>query len=107
LASPKTAKYATTWKPESIGSLERNESRMKTVWFKGVEEKDKDERRTQVVTAANAFKVLTEILEDKIRTKEGERNTPKNYELPAYSEYQADVSGYIRALREVQSLLDI
>ena len=81
---------------------------MKTAWFKGARSlKEEQERRTQIVTASNAFKVLTEILEDKIRAKEGERNAPKNYELPAYSEYQADTSGYIRALREVQSLLDL
>lgn len=81
---------------------------MKTVWLKGVPDgKEKDIRRAEVNTARFAFKVLTEILEDKIRTKEGERNAPDCYKLPAYSEYQADASGYIRALREVQSIIDL
>jgi len=80
---------------------------MKTVWFRGVEEANKEERKTVVLSAANAFEVLTKILEDKIKTKEGERNTPERYNLPAYSEYQADCSGYIRALREVQSIVNL
>ena len=80
---------------------------MKTQWFKGVKEDAKTERRQIVISAAKAFEVLTEILEEKIRTKEGERNTTKCYELPAYSEYQADASGFIRALREVQSLINL
>jgi hypothetical protein len=81
---------------------------MKTIWLKDVKTEDQEkERRMWVVSAVNAFSILTGILEDKIRIKEGERNSPKNYELPAYSEYQADVSGYIRALREVQSLINL
>jgi len=80
---------------------------MKTVWFKGIKEDAKDERRQIVISAAKAFEVLTEILEEKIRTKEGERNAPARYELPAYSEYQADCSGFIRALREVQSIISL
>lgn len=80
---------------------------MKTVWYKDCTEEYKQERRAQVVSAANAFKVLTEILETKIRIKEGERNAPDRFELPAYPFYQADASGYIRALREVQSIIDL
>jgi hypothetical protein len=81
---------------------------MKTVWFKGArEDKEKQERRLQILSADNAFKILTGILEEKIQEKESERNLPKNYELPGYPYFQADTSGYIRALREVQSLVDL
>ena len=80
---------------------------MKTVWLKGVKPEHKDERRTQVITAENAFKVLTGILEDKIREKETERNSTDCYGLPSYPYYQADASGYIRAMREIQSIIDL
>lgn len=81
---------------------------MKTTWFKDTSKKeDKEARRQVVLSAEQAFKVLTEILDDKIRIKEGERNAPDRFELPAYPFYQADASGYIRALKEVQSLIDL
>ncbi len=81
---------------------------MKTIWFKDARGEEQEiERRGQLLSATKAFSILTGILEDKIRIKEGERNAPKNYELAAYSEYQADASGYIRALREVQSLINL
>lgn len=82
---------------------------MKTEWFKGVRDdpERKEERRLQLITAYNAFVILTGILEDKIRQKDSERNSDSRYELPSYPYYQADASGYIRALREVQSLINI
>lgn len=81
---------------------------MKTIWFKGARDgKEKEERRLQVISAENAFKILTEILSDKIKEKDVERNLPKCYELPGYPYYQADASGYIRALEEIQNLLNL
>jgi hypothetical protein len=81
---------------------------LKTVWFEGARQGDqREERKVQILSAAKAFEILTGMLETKIRDKETERNREKNWELPQYSEMQADTSGYIRALREVQSLIDI
>ena len=81
---------------------------MKTVWFKGSQTtRERDERRMQVLAGSKAFEILTGILADKIAEKESERNRPKNYELPSYACYQADISGYIRAIDEVRSIIDI
>lgn len=80
---------------------------MKTVWFKGVKEENKEERRIQVLSAQKAFEILTKILEDKIRERDGQRNDPKCYDSPAYVALQGDASGYIRALRETISIIDI
>ena len=81
---------------------------MKLIWFKGARDgKEKEERRLQVISAESAFKVLTEILNDKIKEKDVERNLPKCYELPGYPYFQADASGYIRALEEVRSILNL
>ena len=81
---------------------------MKTLWFKGARDgKEKEERRLQVVSAENAFKILTEILDNKIKERDVERNLLGCYELPGYPYYQADASGYIRALEEVKSLLNL
>lgn len=81
---------------------------MRIDWFKGArKEEEREERRLQIITAAKAFEILTGILEDKIRQKDSERNSELVYELPAYPYFQADASGYIRALREVQSLINI
>ncbi len=65
------------------------------------------DREAQILSAAAGFKVLAGLLEKKIQGKQSLRDDPKNYELPSYSEMQADASGYIRALREVQSLIDL
>lgn len=81
---------------------------MKTEWFKGARDGEaKDERRLQIISAEKAFEILTGILEDKIRQKDSERNSEQVYELPAYPYFQSDASGYIRALKEVQSLINI
>jgi len=81
---------------------------VKTIWFKGArDEQSKKERTSQIVSAAKALEILTGILEEKIKEKESERNLPKCYELPSYAYFQADASGYIRALREVQSIIDL
>jgi hypothetical protein len=81
---------------------------VKTIWFKGARDTQaKQERTSQIVSAAKALEILTGILEEKIKEKESERNLPKCYELPSYPYFQADASGYIRALREVQSIIDL
>lgn len=81
---------------------------MKTTWFEGARNGEAyKERKLQLISAAKAFEILTGMLEAKIKEKEAERNRTKNYELPSYSEYQADTSGFIRAMREVQSLIDL
>ncbi len=81
---------------------------MKTIWIKGARDTQaKQERTSQIVSAAKALEILTGILEEKIKEKESERNLPKCYELPSYPYFQADASGYIRALREVQSIIDL
>ena len=82
---------------------------MKTEWYKGVRDNSelKAERRVQIATASRAFEILTGILEDKIKSKDTERNSVESYELSSYPYYQADCSGYVRALREVQRLIDL
>ena len=81
---------------------------MKTVWFQGARDgKEKEERRLQIISGSKAFEILTGILEEKIKECETGRNLPKCYELPSYPYFQADASGYIRALREVQSLITL
>lgn len=81
---------------------------MKTTWYKNAREgESKEEREIKIRTAAAAFEILTGILDDKIRVIESERNQSEKYNLPGYPYYQADASGYIRALQEVKSLLDI
>jgi hypothetical protein len=82
---------------------------MRSTWFRGIrgnEELEK-ERRLQVVTAAKAFEVLSDILRDKVSSKEGDRNKEELYGLPGYPFFQADASGYIRALNEVLNLIDL
>ena len=81
---------------------------MKTVWFKGArDDQSKSDRKSQIVSAAKALEILTGILEEKIKEKESERNLPKCYELAGFAYFQADACGYIRALREVQSIIDL
>ena len=81
---------------------------MKSIWFKGAkDDQEQAERRLAIVSAARAFEILTGILEAKARVKDTERNSDKNYALPAYAAMQADASGYIRAMREVTSLLNL
>ena len=82
---------------------------LNTDWYRGVSVNSEltAECRAQIATASRAFEILTGILEDKIKSKDTERNSVESYERPSYPYYQADCSGYVRALREVQRLLDL
>lgn len=82
---------------------------MQSEWFKGVRDNAelKEERRIQLVTSTKAFEILTGILEERIKSKDTERNSVESYTSPSYPYLQADSAGYIRALKEVQRLINL
>ena len=80
---------------------------MKSTWFEGARDGEaKQNRKAEIVAAQAAFEVLTGILEGRVKSKESERNQPEKLELPDYPTYQAYVSGYLKGIQEVLSLLD-
>lgn len=83
---------------------------MKTSWYKGVDRKDAqavEERRVAILTSSKGFKILSDILKDRINTKSEERNKPELITQPDYAVTQAYASGYLHALKLVRELIDI
>ena len=75
-------------------------------WLKGVPKEREQEMREKIVLAKPAMLRLTEILDTSIKETDNARRKRSAYFMPAWSEYQADCNGYIRALQEVQHLIN-
>lgn len=79
---------------------------MKTVWFKGVSNKDQRlEIRQEYTKSLHTRLRLKELLEDKIEAARSSRRGSSTYDSPNWALLQADAIGYERALYEVISLI--
>lgn len=79
---------------------------MKTVWFKGITNKDqRSEIRQDYLKSLPARLRLKELLEDKIESARSARRGNSSYDSPNWALLQADSIGYERALFEVISLI--
>lgn len=79
---------------------------MKTTWFKHLKtEEEKDKFKNSVKASYDVLERLQEILGDKIEVKLNTSDSDYNQASWAYQ--QADANGYVRALREVTSLLTL
>lgn len=78
-----------------------------TYWLKGVNPKDKEELKTAILLAGIPLNRLKEILEEFLEVSRKEASKADKYELPAWSEYQADKIGEQRALTKVIKLLEL
>ncbi len=79
---------------------------MKTVWTKGcADEEEKAERLSLFKQSANLRKLLTTIVETKVREIEKTSFAVGGYDCPNWAYKQADTQGYKRAMSEILSLI--
>lgn len=80
---------------------------MKTVWYTGLKS---DDVKEDIVEAYNKSKLLrrrlTEVIQEKMDTEIVARTKREDYESPSWPYKQADSSGYLRALREIISIIE-
>jgi hypothetical protein len=79
---------------------------MKTTWIKGLVKERSEEIRREFESAVLFRKRLNEILAEKIDSKRAKQTSEGLYESPSWAFQQADLNGYERALKEIQSLLE-
>lgn len=78
---------------------------MKTAWFKGLTEEQKQEMQAHFGGSAVLRTQLTKILRSKIESNNTSVRSKDAYNIPNWAYVQADAVGYERALMEVISLL--
>lgn len=74
---------------------------MHSIWFRGLNKEDKEDRVKELLSYRNAFDALKEILEEHYK-----EYTP-DYDCPSWSHKQADVNGHNRAIKKVINLITI
>lgn len=79
---------------------------MKTVWIKGLDEVKKKEVEREFKESALFRKLLTEILNEKLKTKHNESRSKEGYASPNWAYFQADAIGYERAITEILSIIE-
>ena len=79
---------------------------MKTIITKGLEPEYVLEIKGAFKASLPVRKRLQDILESKVQEHFKAQYAKDNYDSPSWSQQQADSMGYVRALREVISLLD-
>ena len=73
-------------------------------WFSGLKPAAKNELKSQVIGSRNVLERLSEILEGRLKASQTASWRKTTYEMPAWSEYQADQLGEQRTL---QSIIDL
>ena len=75
---------------------------MQSVWLRGVDNKDRERRRSEVLSYRNAFDDLREILEQHYLKKESVRDYSPGWEYK-----QIAVNEYNAALDDLLNLIDL
>jgi len=73
-------------------------------WFKGLTTEDKEKLHQRLVANRDLFDILSRILNEKVEAIHKERLTKDNYFMPAWAEYQAQLNGSERAIKEIETL---
>lgn len=78
---------------------------MKTVWYKGLKDKEKEEAIASFQSSGYMRERLTAILNEKISTNRKSSLGVDKYNSPGWAYLQADAVGYQRALEEIISIV--
>lgn len=78
---------------------------MKTVWIKGLDIDAQEEIQLSYQAGGRLRARLAEIVADKMDAKVREAMSAVEYENPNWAYKQADSQGYLRALKEITSLI--
>jgi hypothetical protein len=79
---------------------------MKKVWLTGQDPDQQKETRKHFANADILRSKLTKILDDKERETYNASLSAENYKSPSWAMAQADMVGFIRALKYVKSLIE-
>lgn len=79
--------------------------RISTQWLKGLKDKDKETFKKKLAAQQKIFKVLQNILEEKIEVSIKEGRQKEKYDKASWPFYQADKIGEQRAYQEIIDLL--
>ncbi len=74
---------------------------MKTIWFKGLSQAEKEDRKKFLLSHKQTFDTLKEVLEN------GFHKVDPNYDNASWAYKQADVNGANRMLQDIINLIDI
>jgi len=77
---------------------------MNKTWIKGLDSSEKMEVQKRLSECSDILLRLSQIIKDKTEATQSKQLT-LSYDLPAWSENQADLLGYMRALKEIQILI--
>ena len=78
---------------------------MHILWASHIkDEEEKEEFKKYVENSSTLLDRLTEIIKNKINSAEATRLLEKDYSLTSWPFKQADLNGYLRALKEIKDL---
>lgn len=81
---------------------------MKNTWFRGARDsKAREQRRSEVLAAEPALKVLSMYVQDQIRDTQRTRDSEEFHSEFQYAQNQARAAGKIDALRNMLSIIQI
>lgn len=81
--------------------------RLNPKWTKGCQPNEIKEIESRLLENADLFLLLDEILAQMQETNTRNRQSLKSYELPAWSEFQADCNAVERTLEKVRNYLKL
>lgn len=79
---------------------------MKTTWYKGMNERQKEEMVSSFNASGRLRARMHEILNEKLNDLYAKRRSEASYESPNWVYKQADYAGYERAINEIMSLIE-
>lgn len=79
---------------------------MKTTWSKGLNAERAQEISREFTEARLLRRRLSELLEEKLKSKHVESRSKEGYASPSWAYFQADAIGYERAITEILSILE-
>jgi len=78
-----------------------------TRWYSGNSPEEKQRFRSELKASISVLERLSEILEDDLRRSVNKSSEESNFELPAWSEFQAYKLGEQACLRKLLELINI
>ncbi len=76
-------------------------------WLSNLKGEEKDKLRSYLLSCAEGFKRLDELLAEELDETIKEMSNGDNYSSPAWAEKHADRLGRIRTLRKVKDLIKL
>lgn len=76
-------------------------------WFSGIPEEQHEEIRKRVIENRDLFEIIENIIKRKLQENAVQRRSKRSYDMPAYSEFQADCNGVERTCESLLTILKL